>query len=52
MFEKVRKFYNLGIYKDEQVAAFVEEGKLTAEQREEITGKAYGAKRCMGSRYP
>lgn len=45
MFEKVRKFYNLGIYKDEQVAAFVEKGKLTAEQYEKITGEPYKERR-------
>lgn len=41
MFEKVKKYYDLGFYNDSQVAAFVEKGKLTPEQYKEITGKDY-----------
>ena len=41
MFEKVKRFYDLGLYSKEQVAAFVEKGKLTAVQYEEITGEPY-----------
>ena len=41
MFEKVKKFYDLGLYSKEQVAAFVAKGKLTAAQYAEITGEAY-----------
>lgn len=41
MFEKVKHFYDLGLYTKEQVAMFVRKGKLTAEEYEEITGEAY-----------
>ncbi len=42
MFEKIRKFYNLGLYSKEQVGQFVDKGKITAEQYEQITGEPYG----------
>lgn len=42
MFEKVKRFYDLGLYSREQVAAFVEKGKLTPEEFAEITGEANG----------
>ena len=38
MFEKVKRFYDLGLYTKAQVVAFVRKGKLTAEQYEAITG--------------
>lgn len=41
MFDKVKKFYDLGLYSKEQVAAFVAKGKLTAAQYEAITGEPY-----------
>lgn len=41
MFEKVKHFYDLGLYTKEQVAMFVRKGKLTAEEYELITGEAY-----------
>ena len=41
MFEKVKRFYEMGLYSVENVAVFVEKGKLTAEQFEEITGQTY-----------
>lgn len=41
MFEKVKKFYNMGLYSKAQVAQFVAKGKLTPEQYEEITGEKY-----------
>ncbi len=39
MFEKVKKFYDEGIYKKSHVAAFVAKGKLTPEQYKLITGE-------------
>lgn len=41
MFEKVKRFYDLGLYTAAQVAQFVEKGRLTPEQYTEITGEAY-----------
>lgn len=41
MFEKVKRFYDMGLYSAGNVAVFVEKGKLTAEQFEEITGQTY-----------
>ncbi len=41
MFEKVKRFYDLGLYTKTQVAAFVLKGKLTAEQYTLITGDEY-----------
>ena len=41
MFEKVKRFYDLGLYSEDQVAAFVRKGKITPEQYEEITGEPY-----------
>jgi len=43
MFEKVRKFFEMGLYSAETVAAFVRKGKITAEEYEKITGEAYPA---------
>ena len=40
MFEKIKKFYNLGLYTDEILAKFVEKGVLSTEQYIEITGKS------------
>lgn len=42
MFETVKRFYDMGLYSKEQVAAFFEKGKLTAEEYEKITGEKYG----------
>ncbi|MBR1659259.1 MAG: XkdX family protein [Oscillospiraceae bacterium] len=39
MFEKVKKFYELGLYSKEQVWQFVVKGKLTEEQYREIVGE-------------
>ncbi len=41
MFDKIKKFYDLGLYTDAQVAVFVRKGIITPEQYEEITGKPY-----------
>ena len=41
MFEKVKHFYDLGLYSKAQVGQFVRKGKLTAEQYALITGDEY-----------
>lgn len=41
MFERVKHYYDLGLYTKEQVAMFVRKNKLTAEQYEAITGEGY-----------
>ena len=41
MYEKVKKYYRMGFYSKEQVKVFVQKGKITAEQYEEITGEVY-----------
>lgn len=41
MFEKIKKWYNMGIYTKEQVKNFVRKGKITEEQYKEITGEDY-----------
>lgn len=43
MFEKVKKFYDMGLYSAAQVAQFVRKGRLTADEYERITGEAYRA---------
>lgn len=41
MFERVKKYYDLHIYTNAEVAAFVQKEKLTPEQYKEITGEDY-----------
>ena len=41
MFQKIKKFYNLGIYSEEQVARFVTKGVITPEQYEQIVGEPF-----------
>jgi uncharacterized XkdX family phage protein len=41
MFEKVKRFYDLGLYTKAQVGRFVAKNVLTAEQYEAITGEAF-----------
>ena len=41
MYEKIKRYYDLGLYTDEQIADFVRKGKLTPEQYESITGEPY-----------
>lgn len=36
MFEKIKKFYDMGLYTPAQVWAFVVRGKLTAEEYRDI----------------
>ena len=43
LFDKVKKFYDLGLYTKEHVANFVKKGAITAEEYELITGEAYQA---------
>lgn len=43
MFEKVKKFYDMGLYSNAQVAQFVKKGRLTAEEYQTITGEIYAA---------
>lgn len=38
MYEKIKKFYDMGLYSAEQVFMFYEKGIITAEQYEEIIG--------------
>lgn len=41
MFEKVKRYYDLGIYTAQMVAEFVRKGKLTPEEYEEITAEPW-----------
>ena len=41
MFDKVKKFYDMGLYTKAMVAKFVQKGAITAAQYEEITGEVY-----------
>lgn len=41
MFEKVKHFYDIGLYSKAQVAEFVRRGKLTPAEYEAITGEEY-----------
>lgn len=41
MFEKVKRFYDLGLYTAAQVAQFVRKGRLTADEYETITGETF-----------
>lgn len=41
MFEKVKRFHDMGLYTDAQVAQFVRKGRLTADEYERITGEIY-----------
>ena len=38
MFEKIKRFYELGLYKQEQVYQFYAKGVITEEQYKEIVG--------------
>lgn len=39
MFEKIKRFYNEGLYNAEQVHKFAEKGVITEEQYREIVGE-------------
>lgn len=40
-YNKIKKFYDLGLYSNEQIAQFVEKRQLTAIEYEYITGLNY-----------
>ena len=40
-FEKVKRYYDMGKYTNEQMKVFVKGNKITAEQYKEITGIKY-----------
>ena len=41
MFEKIKKFYDSGVWDERRVRDAVDKGVITAAQFTEITGKAY-----------
>ena len=41
MYKIIKRYHDRGIYTKENVAVFVESGKITAEQYKEITGEEY-----------
>ena len=41
MFEKIKKFYDAGVWDERRVRDAVDKGAITAAQFTEITGKAY-----------
>ena len=43
MFKVVKRYYDKGLYDNEDVAKFVKAGKLTAAEYELITGEPYEA---------
>lgn len=43
LFDKVKKYYDLGLYTKAHVANFVKKGAITSEEYELITGEAYQA---------
>ena len=40
-YKMIKKFYDMGIYKDKQIQDFVVKGQLTAEEYELITDNPY-----------
>ena len=40
-FERIKRFYDRGLWTKEMVAEAVEYGKIIAQEYEEITGEAY-----------
>lgn len=41
MFDKVKRFYDLGLYTKEMVGKFVEKGKISRAEYKLITGENY-----------
>lgn len=41
MFDKIKRFYDFGLYNKEMVKNFVKKGALGADAYEEITGEPY-----------
>lgn len=42
-FEKVKRYYDKGLYTKDQVKVFVKGGKISQEEYKEITGEEYVA---------
>ena len=42
-FDSVKRYYDMGLYTDEQMKMFVKANMITAEEYKEITNKAYAA---------
>lgn len=40
MFEKIKRFFDIGLYTKEQVSKFAEKGVITEEQYKEIIGES------------
>lgn len=40
-FEKIERYYNKGLYNDEDVKAFVQAGKITEAEYKQITNKDF-----------
>lgn len=43
MLDKIKRFYNMGLWTDEMVRNAVEKGVITEEEYEKITGNTYEA---------
>lgn len=41
MYEKIKKYYELGMWNEQKVRNAVDKGVITAEQFKEITGKEF-----------
>lgn len=41
LYKTVKKYYDMGIYSDEQVKVFVKKGKITIAEYKQITGNDY-----------
>ncbi len=41
MYEKIKAWYELGVWNEERVRNAVVKGKITADEYTQITGKAY-----------
>ncbi len=41
MFEKIKKYYDMGVWSEQKVRSAVDKGAITPEQFKEITGKDY-----------
>lgn len=41
MYDKIKRFYDMGLYTKTQVRAFADKGVITPEQYKAITGEEY-----------
>lgn len=41
MFEKIMRFFNIGLYTKKQIRQFCEKGVISKEQYKEITGEEF-----------